>query len=143
MLKAGVCVHSAHAMQALGRGVVRELFGRSGGVLALQGDLGAGKTTLVRGIAEALGAGEITSPSFNYYLMYKEGKRPLIHVDAYRLKGPADWDGLMLNELLTPQTLLVVEWPERVREALPEGTRWLQLSGGDERQPEVREVKMR
>lgn len=125
-LKAGVKVHGAPAMEALGRGIAREIF-PNGGVLALQGELGAGKTTLTRGIAQALGIENITSPTFNYYLAYNGGKLPLMHVDAYRMKSAQEYESLMLEEMMQENTLMVVEWPQNVEKMLPKEALWLQL----------------
>ncbi|MFM7398008.1 MAG: tRNA (adenosine(37)-N6)-threonylcarbamoyltransferase complex ATPase subunit type 1 TsaE [Verrucomicrobiota bacterium] len=87
--------------------------------LALSGDLGAGKTTFVRGLARGLGyAGDVTSPSFSL-LNVLEGRRRLLHVDAYRLKTPEAFDGLMVWDLAKTPWNLVVEWPERVAGRLP------------------------
>lgn len=87
--------------------------------LALSGDLGAGKTTFVRGLARGLGyAGDVTSPSFSL-LNVLEGKRRLLHVDAYRLKTPEAFDGLMVWDLAKTPWNLVVEWPERAVGRLP------------------------
>ena len=86
--------------------------------LALQGDLGAGKTTFVKGLARAWSIQEtITSPTFNIYSIY-QGQRQLIHVDLYRLSGPGDWKGLMLDEFLISPFCLAIEWPERLAQDL-------------------------
>jgi tRNA threonylcarbamoyladenosine biosynthesis protein TsaE len=88
-------------------------------VLALSGDLGAGKTTFVRGLARGLGyAGDVTSPSFSL-LHVLEGSRRLLHVDAYRLKTPEAFDGLMAWDLAKSPWNLVVEWPEKAAGRLP------------------------
>ena len=88
-------------------------------VLALSGDLGAGKTTFVRGLARGLGyAGDVTSPSFSL-LNVLEGRRRLLHVDAYRLSTPAAFDGLMVWDMAASPWNLVVEWPEKVEGRLP------------------------
>jgi len=113
-------------MEALGRGIVAEKFAQ-GGTLALRGDLGVGKTTLVRGMADALGVKSITSPSFNYYFIYNTGKTPLLHLDAYRLAMPADYTSLMIDEQLTPSTLFVIEWPEKLGDFLPKDAVTLEL----------------
>lgn len=95
--------------------------------LALQGDLGAGKTTFVKGLARAWGIHEtITSPTFNIYSIY-EGQRQLIHVDLYRLNGPGVWEGLMLDEFLKNPYCLAIEWPERLGEELEENALRLSL----------------
>jgi len=84
-----------------------------GCVLALEGDLGAGKTTFTQGVARALAIEEpITSPTFTLINEY-DGKCPLYHVDLYRLEGPVDlWD-LGLEEYLGVEGVVVVEWAEK------------------------------
>jgi tRNA threonylcarbamoyladenosine biosynthesis protein TsaE len=124
-LERGIRTYSAAATEAVGWGLAREL--PEGTVLGLLGDLGVGKTTFVRGFAAALGHVDISSPSFNYYFWYR-GERPLIHLDAYRLSSAEDYRSLMLEELITPQTRMIVEWPERVSGLLPPQVRYLRLA---------------
>ena len=82
--------------------------------LALQGDLGSGKTTLVRGIARGLGiTSEVTSPTYTIYTIYK-GNRQLLHMDAYRLADAHDLDSLTIDEFLEEPWLMVVEWPDHI-----------------------------
>ncbi len=90
-------------------------------VLALHGDLGAGKTTFVRGLARAWGIDTeaVTSPTFNLYTIHN-GSRQLIHLDAYRLDSGADLDALMIEDFLEPPWCFAVEWPERIPDALPD-----------------------
>jgi tRNA threonylcarbamoyladenosine biosynthesis protein TsaE len=89
-------------------------------VLALHGDLGAGKTTFVRGLARAWDEpGPVTSPTFNYFLIYR-GRRQLVHLDAYRLARPEDFDSLLIDEFLESPWCLAVEWPENLGGRLPE-----------------------
>ena len=88
-------------------------------VLALAGDLGAGKTTFVRGLARGLGVrGDITSPSFALLNVY-QGDRQIFHVDAYRLNRPEGFDDLLIWDLARSPWNLLVEWPERVAGRLP------------------------
>lgn len=84
-------------------------------VLTLDGDLGAGKTTFVKGLALAWSIQEpVTSPTFNIYHLYS-GQRQLAHMDAYRLeKSPEIWDELMLEELIFPPFCLAIEWPSKL-----------------------------
>jgi tRNA threonylcarbamoyladenosine biosynthesis protein TsaE len=97
-------------------------------VLALHGNLGAGKTTFVQGLAQAWNIPEsITSPTFNLYSLY-QGTRQLIHLDAYRLNSGADLEALMIDDFLSPPWCLAVEWPERIIEELPEDAWHLYLS---------------
>jgi tRNA threonylcarbamoyladenosine biosynthesis protein TsaE len=96
-----------------------------GGVIALFGDLGAGKTCFVQGLARGLGVeteGEVRSPTFVLRTDHptRDG-RLLIHVDAYRLGGEAEFLDLgIIDDIADPATILVVEWAERVRGALPD-----------------------
>ena len=92
----------------------------SGSTLLLTGDLGAGKTTLVRGIARGLNIKEVVqSPTFNIMKIYLKGNRPLIHIDAYRL---ADFDtDIGLDEYIGYETgITVIEWPEFIQKLLPD-----------------------
>ncbi|MCP5518175.1 MAG: tRNA (adenosine(37)-N6)-threonylcarbamoyltransferase complex ATPase subunit type 1 TsaE [Verrucomicrobiales bacterium] len=84
-------------------------------VVALSGDLGAGKTQLVRGIAAGLGcAGRVTSPTFALLHEYHGGRLPLFHLDLYRLESPAEVAGAGLEDyLVSPAGVTVVEWAER------------------------------
>jgi tRNA threonylcarbamoyladenosine biosynthesis protein TsaE len=88
---------------------------RAGDVVTLEGSLGAGKTSIARGLLAALGlAGEAPSPSFAIVQPYAppEVRLPVLHVDLYRLDGPDDLPELGLDEALADSALLV-EWPER------------------------------
>jgi tRNA threonylcarbamoyladenosine biosynthesis protein TsaE len=116
----------ASATRALGRRLAQRL--PAGALLLLHGDLGAGKTSLVQGLAEGLGIGEpITSPTFALAQHYA-GQRPgggataLVHLDLYRLEDPAAADELFSQEEEEANALgavLAVEWPERLS-LLPE-----------------------
>jgi len=92
---------------------------RAGDVLALWGELGAGKTTLVRGIARGLGiaAAEVTSPTF-VIVHEHEGRLPLFHVDLYRL-GPGDLGSTGWDEGIATGAVTAIEWPDRLGDALP------------------------
>lgn len=90
---------------------------RAGDVVALSGPLGAGKTTLVRGMLRALGhAGEVPSPTFAIVQPYEETRLPIAHADLYRLEDPAELEEIGLDDQLLDGALLV-EWPERAGEA--------------------------
>jgi len=108
------------ATRALGRALAERL--RPGEMLALSGDLGAGKTTLTQGLADGLGIpGDVLSPTFALMSEYRQGRIPLLHVDAYRLTSAADAEHLGLDEYLDNGWALVVEWPENIAGALPDG----------------------
>ncbi len=90
-------------------------------LLALSGDLGAGKTTFVRGLVRGLGVqGDITSPSFALLNVYA-GSRQILHVDAYRLTKPESFDDLLIWDLAKSPWNVLVEWPEKVASRLPQG----------------------
>lgn len=104
----------APAMLALGERIAAHV--RMGDVIALEGGLGAGKTTLARGILAGLGlAGEAPSPSFAIVQPYDlpEVRLPVAHVDLYRLDAPEDTQELGLEEYLL-DSLLIIEWPDRL-----------------------------
>ena len=125
-LTAGICSKSTAETAAVGTQLGAILPVDS--VLALHGDLGVGKTTLVRGLASVWGIKKpITSPTFNLYAIYN-GDRQLVHFDAYRLSCSADLDALMIEDFLLSPWCLAVEWPERIPEALPEDTWHLSLT---------------
>ena len=100
-------------------------------LICLQGELGAGKTVFTRGMARALGVNEhITSPTFVLEKIYQLGKGEtfpdtfarLVHIDAYRLEGGKELTPLLFDELCQDsKNLILLEWPENVKDALPEG----------------------
>ncbi len=90
-----------------------------GAVCALRGGLGAGKTTLVQGIAFGLGVEEIvTSPSFTIIAEYT-GKHTLYHMDLYRISGEEEFEALGAEELFYGEGIVVIEWSERIEALLP------------------------
>ena len=92
---------------------------RPGSVVALEGDLGSGKTTLIKGIALGLGvksAREVKSPTFVIMHVY-QGRIPLYHFDLYRLDEHSDLESIGLNEFISdPDSISVIEWADRVPE---------------------------
>ncbi len=112
---------------------------RAGDVLALHGTLGAGKTTLVHGLAAALGiVGPVPSPTFVLIREYT-GRLPLAHVDAYRLGGSDEALAIGLDELLGGPGVTAVEWAEIVDDLLPAQTLHVHLStAGAGRRAELR-----
>jgi len=111
-------------------------------LLILQGDLGTGKTTLVKGIAQALDAAdpdEVTSPTFTLLHEY-DGTRDglpvkLFHLDVYRIEGERQLETLGLEELLTPDSLVLVEWGEKFKSIKKRATGEIAINseGGDAR----------
>ncbi len=104
----------------LGKRLGQRLVG--GLVVALVGDLGAGKTQFVKGIACGNGATDpkqVTSPTFTLINEYA-GERKLFHIDTYRLRGSAELFALGFDELIAEDAVVAVEWADRVQEAIPE-----------------------
>ena len=135
-LIAGICSRSAAETEELAARIGEILPVDT--VIALHGNLGAGKTTFVRGLARAWGIQEaITSPTFNLYTIYK-GDRQLIHLDAYRLGSGADLDALMIEDFLQPPWCFAVEWPERIPDALPQDTWHLFLTINEDQSHQIR-----
>lgn len=92
---------------------------KAGTVIALHGDLGAGKTCFIQGFAAALGIDEpITSPTYTLIGEY-EGRLPLHHIDLYRLSGPEEALGLGLEEYFDVNGITAIEWAERAEGLLP------------------------
>ena len=93
---------------------------KPGDVIAFYGDLGAGKTTFVRGLARAMQAEEsVSSPTFVLMHIY-EGRIPIYHFDAYRLNGTADLINIGAEEYIGTDGVACIEWSERVESILPE-----------------------
>ena len=103
---------SPEATEELGAALAARI--RAGDVVALFGDLGAGKTTLARGLLRGLGfEGDVASPTFPIVQTYEELRVPLWHVDLYRIEEPGEIDELALDEARGDMAL-VIEWPERL-----------------------------
>src|SRR6266481_3203435 len=105
--------HSAEETTDLGRRCAANL--KPGTVVLLRGDLGAGKTTLVKGIAEgfhAAKADDVTSPTFTLVHEYRGPEVTLYHIDLYRIDTQRDLETLGLDDLLGPNGILLIEWGE-------------------------------
>lgn len=113
---------TAAATRELGQRVGRALLSMPGvpQVIALNGDLGAGKTTFVSGVLTGFGlAGPARSPTYTLIEPYEAGARSLYHLDLYRLSGPRDLEALGLRDLHVGDSTLLIEWAERGAGALP------------------------
>jgi len=107
--------HSPGETESLGEAWGREA--QHGLVIALSGDLGAGKTALVRGLARGLGfTGRVHSPTFTLVNTYEGGKLTLFHLDLYRLETPEHIHSAGVEEYLQPEGVAVIEWAERLFE---------------------------
>jgi len=129
---AGFVIATPEAMEALGARIARELV--PGDLVLLNGELGAGKTTLTRGLGEALGVrGSVTSPTFVLARTHRraESLAPLVHVDAYRLSSARELDDLDID---FGASIVVVEWGAGLTDGITQS--WLQVDiarphGGD------------
>jgi tRNA threonylcarbamoyladenosine biosynthesis protein TsaE len=102
-------------------------------VVYLTGDLGAGKTTLTRGLLRSLGVtGAVRSPTYTLVEIYELGALTALHLDLYRLTDPAELDNLGLREWARGGHLWLVEWPERGAGRLPEADLVITLTAGDD-----------
>ena len=111
---------------ALGERLATQL--RHGDVLALFGELGAGKTALVKGIARGLGiAQDVTSPTFTLIHEYSGGRLPLFHIDLYRLDSAEQALTIGVEDYLDPTGVTVVEWAEKIETMLPENATRIRL----------------
>ena len=125
--------YTESAEQTIGLGEKIGSFLRPGDVIALQGTLAAGKTTITKGIARTLGITEdITSPTFTLISVY-EGRLPLYHMDVYRLEGSADFSDLGAEEMLYGNGICVIEWSEKIMDELPSRTIIIKLSAENEK----------
>lgn len=120
------------------RELVEEEAGNEATVIALQGDLGAGKTAFVKGVAEALGIKKelVTSPTFVIQKVYELVNKKfykLIHIDAYRFEEAKEARVLKLDTLFKdPHNLIFIEWPERIEALLPKNIRYINFTFIDE-----------
>ena len=116
-MKLEIISNSANETMELGQKIAELAI--AGSIFCLTGDLGAGKTTLVRGIAKALKIKSVVqSPTFNIMKIYFDGTKPLIHIDAYRL-ADVDTD-IGLDEYIGYETgITVIEWPMYITNLIP------------------------
>jgi tRNA threonylcarbamoyladenosine biosynthesis protein TsaE len=132
---------SAEETEGIGSRLAAQL--RPGDVVLLTGDLGGGKTTLVRGACRALGvAGPVTSPTFTIGNRYDSGRVPVAHLDLFRLVDLAGEDPSLLDDYADERTVTFVEWPAAAEPVL-ERVRFrvrLAHAGGDSREIRIEEV---
>jgi tRNA threonylcarbamoyladenosine biosynthesis protein TsaE len=118
-LRAGITTHTAAETRALAARLAPQL--PRDATLALHGDLGAGKTTFIQGLARGLGiTAPITSPTFTIFTIHRGPAVNLIHLDAYRLENDRQIETLMLEDFLVSPYILAVEWPEKIAAWLPQ-----------------------
>lgn len=127
---------SAEETVDLGRKVAAQI--KPGSLVLLRGNLGAGKTTIVKGIAEGFGAAEaerVTSPTFTLIHEYRGSGVVLYHIDLYRIETQRELDTLALDDLMEPNSILLIEWGEKFERFARERDVEIAIEhgGGDER----------
>ncbi|MEO0055164.1 MAG: hypothetical protein RLZZ50_1111 [Verrucomicrobiota bacterium] len=136
-LRAGIVTASAAETQAFAARLAAEL--PPGTVLALHGDLGAGKTTFVQGLARGLGIQEsVTSPTFAILALHRGAGKTLVHVDAYRIEGGRALEDLMIEDFLVAPWWVAVEWPSKVADWLPADALHLEFSHAPQHRHAIR-----
>ncbi len=116
---------------------------QAGAIIALSGDLGAGKTTFVQGFAKGLGIkDQIISPTFVLIRQHQlpDSEKMLYHIDLYRLEGEPNITELGIKELLEGSDLVLIEWAEKIKDQLPKKTIFINIEkiSEDERKIEIR-----
>jgi len=132
--------HSAEETTDLGRRLAADL--KPGSVVLLRGELGAGKTTMVKGIAEGFGAAEaasVTSPTFTLIHEYRGPEVILYHIDLYRIDTQRELDTLAIDDLLAPNSILLIEWGDKFERFVRERDAEIAIedAGGDERKIKI------
>lgn len=128
--------HSAEETTELGRRLAADL--KPGSIVLLRGDLGAGKTTMVKGIAEgfqAAKAEDVTSPTFTLIHEYRGAAVTLFHIDLYRIDTQRELDTLALDDLMSSNSILLIEWGEKFQRFVQERDVEIAIEpkGGEER----------
>jgi tRNA threonylcarbamoyladenosine biosynthesis protein TsaE len=129
-----IVTHSFEETEEIGRRIGKNLIPPC--LVIIDGDLGAGKTCLVRGIVDVLGAGtNVTSPTFSLVCKYNCGWLDVYHFDMYRVKGLRDLESTGFFDYLEERAIFLVEWGTNVEEFLPKGgiKIWIDRIGEDER----------
>ena len=130
-----IITQSAAETVRLGREIGQAL--KSHDILALSGPLGAGKTTLIQGIAEGLGVSDyVTSPTFILINEYP-GRLPFYHIDLYRLEDPAQIEELGISEYFEKDGVVVIEWAERLGLLLPKNAKRIEIEILNENQRKI------
>lgn len=131
--------YSAEETFTFGRKMGQEA--KAGEVIALSGDLGAGKTVFTQGFADGLGIKElVTSPTFTIWQSYTGGRLVLNHFDVYRIEDIDEMDEIGYEDAFYGSGVTLVEWPERIRELMPENTIWLRIERDPMRGDDFRRI---
>ncbi|MBK8039549.1 MAG: tRNA (adenosine(37)-N6)-threonylcarbamoyltransferase complex ATPase subunit type 1 TsaE [Verrucomicrobiaceae bacterium] len=119
-------LHTADEAHEWGRQLAPTL--AAGDVIALCGQLGAGKTQITRGIVAGMGSAvAVTSPTFTLVHEYLDGRLPVFHFDFYRMESASEVIGIGWDEFLTEPGVIIVEWADMFPDLMPPGTRWFHI----------------
>ncbi|MBP2655752.1 MAG: tsaE [Firmicutes bacterium] len=117
------------ATQRFGKELAARL--QAGDVICLSGDLGAGKTLLVQGMAAGMGiTDDVTSPTFTILQVYDNGRIPFYHFDLYRLDTSRELENIGFEEYVGTDGVAVIEWADKFVEAMPENCLWIEINLG-------------
>jgi tRNA threonylcarbamoyladenosine biosynthesis protein TsaE len=119
---------------AIGRFIAPHLL--PGHILAIEGDLGTGKTTLIKGLAAQCSNALVSSPTFTYLQIY-EGIPPLFHFDLYRLKEPQEFLQMGFTDYFQQEGICCIEWPQRIESLFPPGVVRICLRHVEENKREI------
>lgn len=115
-----------------------------GGVYALIGDLGAGKTVFTKGFAQGLGIEEpVNSPTFTILQIYEEGRIPLYHFDVYRIEEPEEMEEVGFDEYIDGDGVCLIEWAGRIGDLLPPEVIVVRIEKNLDRGPDYRRITVR
>ncbi len=138
-MQAQTITHSAEETIAFGRELAGEILPPL--LVLLSGDLGAGKTTLIKGIAEGFGAAhaeDVTSPTFTLVHEYRGPKITLFHIDLYRIDTERELETLALDDLIAPNCILLVEWGEKFPQLLRDKNLQIDLQRVSDQERKIR-----
>lgn len=120
--------HNEQETKKIGEKIASQL--KKGDIVCLEGDLGAGKTTLSKAIAFALGVKEhVTSPTFTIVHEY-QGIMPLYHFDVYRIDDVDEMFEIGFEEYILGEGISLIEWADKIKELIPEGSIWIKILNG-------------
>ncbi len=114
---------------------------KAGDVIALTGEMGAGKTVFAKGFAKGLGIKEIvSSPTFTLVQIYDDGRLPLYHFDVYRIADVSEMDETGFEDYISGEGVTLVEWADMIRDIMPENTKWVRIYKDPDVEPDYRRL---
>lgn len=133
-------MQNAEETESFGLALAKRL--KAGDIIAMTGNLGAGKTTLTKSIAAGLGIEEmVNSPTFTIVQEYRGGRLPLYHFDVYRVSDPDELFEIGYEDYFFGDGVCVVEWANQIEELMPEYTIWIDISYGKQEEERIYRVR--